>query len=771
MHDSVLDLIGNTPLVKISKLHQKPGVEIFAKLEGVNPGGSIKDRVALAMVEAAEKRGELSRGKVIIEATSGNTGIGLAMVCAVKGYRLRLLMPESASEERKRIMTAFGAEIHLTPGHQGTDGAIEEAYRLAREEPQSYVLMDQFNNEASIEAHYRGTAEEILAQTKGRLTHVVASLGTSGTVMGLARRMREADPRPEVVTVEPYIGHKIQGLKNMQASYPPGIYDKHQLGRILRVDDEEAFSLCRELASKEGIFAGMSSGAALGGALKLARELEKGLIVVIFPDGGERYLSTPLFVPPSRQGLALTNLKSRSREVLNLQKDPVNIITPGPSPEHPGDPESWRRLVFMDILSRYLKSKGVNVAANAGVADFDDQALEQARARGQSREEFSASFAASLERKADRLGIKAVRFVPASSMEETMLAMCRQLLGKGRAYERLRSVYFDVFRSPDYGELVRADLSKLNLGKTVDMEDYSKDNPRDFTLLKRATLQDLKLGEFVKTEWGNVRPSWTLQMASSALKSCREVQVVIAGRSHRFPHLENLRAIWSKSGHGDPDIWMVMQTVWATEGSQMRLELFDLIREVSSPFVLRLWLMSIAYKKPLGYSAESLRMWEHNWKRVQNMVAGLMHADARKNGMDARVEQLLFDLKKGLGEALEDDLSLYRFWPVLFEFCRTVNKMLDAERLGRVEADQILKRLEAIDEILGIVDWGQLPQAPGDWPPDVADKARAREEAKKLKDFSKADQLRNELNALGYRVEDTPKGTRLYRGCGLEVEG
>jgi cysteinyl-tRNA synthetase len=153
------------------------------------------------------------------------------------------------------------------------------------------------------------------------------------------------------------------------------------------------------------------------------------------------------------------------------------------------------------------------------------------------------------------------------------------------------------------------------------------------------------------------------------------------------------------------------------------------------------------------------------------MVAGLMHVDDRRAGMDTRVEQLLFDLKKGLGEALEDDLSLYRFWPVLFDFCRTVNKMLDRDRLGRAEADQILERLEAIDEILGIVDWGQLPLGPQNWPPDVAGKVRAREEAKKLKDFSKADQLRSDLNALGYRVEDTPKGTRLYKGGGLEIEG
>ncbi|MEF8889077.1 MAG: PLP-dependent cysteine synthase family protein, partial [Desulfohalobiaceae bacterium] len=189
--DSVLKLVGNTPLVRINRLNPNPRVTIWAKLESYNPAGSVKDRVAVAMIEDAEAKGELSPDKTIIEATSGNTGIGLAMVCAVKGYRLLLIMPESASEERKRIMRAYGAEISLTPGHLATDGAIEEAYRLAREEPESYVLMDQFNNPACVDAHYRGTAPEIWEQTGGRVTHVVGSMGTSGSVMGTSRWLRD----------------------------------------------------------------------------------------------------------------------------------------------------------------------------------------------------------------------------------------------------------------------------------------------------------------------------------------------------------------------------------------------------------------------------------------------------------------------------------------------------------------------------------------------------------------------------------------------------
>ena len=266
----VLAYIGDTPLVEIRRLNPNPGVKILAKLEAKNPGGSIKDRVALAMIEAAEASGELTPGKTIIEATSGNTGIGLAMVAAVKGYPMLLLMPETASEERKMIMRAYGAQIMLTPGRLSTDGAIEQAYRMAREEPDTYVLMDQFNNPASIDAHYTGTGLEIWNQTDGGVTHFVATLGTSGTAMGCTKRLKEMDPDVRCMAVEPYAGHKLQGLKNMHESYPPGIYDKTVLDEILRVDDEAAWDYCRRLAAEEGIFAGMSSGAALLLDMRLA---------------------------------------------------------------------------------------------------------------------------------------------------------------------------------------------------------------------------------------------------------------------------------------------------------------------------------------------------------------------------------------------------------------------------------------------------------------------------------------------------------------------
>jgi cysteinyl-tRNA synthetase len=299
-YGSPLDLIGRTPVVPIRKLTlpDKPiafGVEIWAKLEGCNPGGSVKDRIALSMIEHAEKSGALTRDKTILEATSGNTGIGLAMVAALKGYRIQLTMSEGVSIERRRILAAYGAEFILTDGTKGTDGAIERAYELADKEGDRYFLADQYNNEANPLAHYNGTAPEIWEQTQGRITHFVAALGTTGTVMGCSRRLKELNPRVHVLAVEPYLGHKIQGLKSLKEAYVPGIFDKKLVDEKVNVADEDAYGTTRRAARIEGLLLGMSSGASLFAALDLASRLEQGVIVLVLPDFGERYLSTSLF--------------------------------------------------------------------------------------------------------------------------------------------------------------------------------------------------------------------------------------------------------------------------------------------------------------------------------------------------------------------------------------------------------------------------------------------------------------------------------------------
>jgi len=295
MNKNILELIGNTPLIKINKLNPNKKVELYAKLESFNPGGSVKDRIGLSMIEEAEKSGELTKDKIILEPTSGNTGIGIALVSAVKGYKVLLTMPESVSMERRKILKALGAELLLTPKEKGTDGAIEKAYKMAREEKQKYLLLDQYNNKNNWKTHYNETGKEIWEQTNGKITMFVAAIGTFGTLRGVSARLKENNKEIKIIGVEPYIGHKIQGLKNMKEAYKPGIYDKKLLDEKINIKDEDAYKTARKLAKQEGIFAGMSSGAAMFVALQKIKELKNGFIVVLLPDGGEKYLSTTLF--------------------------------------------------------------------------------------------------------------------------------------------------------------------------------------------------------------------------------------------------------------------------------------------------------------------------------------------------------------------------------------------------------------------------------------------------------------------------------------------
>jgi cysteinyl-tRNA synthetase len=292
----VLDLIGNTPLLRINKLIGKNDATILAKLERQNIGGSLKDRIAKYMIEQAEKEGKLTKDKTILEPTSGNTGIGLAIVAAVKGYRVAFTMSESVSEERKRILKAFGAGIILTPKEKGTDGAIELAYKMAKKEPEKYFMPDQFNNPYNTLAHYETTGKEIIKQTDGKVDMVIVAIGTTGTIMGVGKRLKELNPKIKIVGVEPYIGHKLQGMKSLKEAYRPGIYNRKMMDEKVYIGDEDAFKTARMLALKEGLLVGMSSGAVMHVALQKAKELKKGkVIVAILPDTGERYLTTELF--------------------------------------------------------------------------------------------------------------------------------------------------------------------------------------------------------------------------------------------------------------------------------------------------------------------------------------------------------------------------------------------------------------------------------------------------------------------------------------------
>ena len=291
----IIQCIGNTPLASIDGLNPNPKVRLFAKLEGSNPGGSVKDRIALYMIEAAEREGKLTRDKIVLEATSGNTGIGLAMVAAAKKYRVKLTMPACVSMERRKVLEAFGAELLLSPSEEGTDGAIRLAHRIYSEDSGMYFMPNQFDNQANVLAHYETTGKEIIEQTGGKITHFVAGMGTTGTLMGVGKRLKEFNKDIKIIGVEPVLNHRIQGLKNMSESIVPKIFDPSLLDERHVINDEEAFDITRMLAVKEGIFVGMSSGAAMHVGLRKSSELREGVIVVILPDRGDRYLSTSLF--------------------------------------------------------------------------------------------------------------------------------------------------------------------------------------------------------------------------------------------------------------------------------------------------------------------------------------------------------------------------------------------------------------------------------------------------------------------------------------------
>ena len=290
--DDLTQMIGNTPLIRLRSLEPRPGVEIWAKAEWMNPGGSVKDRPALAMIEDGERTGKLTRDKILIDATSGNTGIAYAMIGAARGYQVKLFMSAAASEERKRILRAYGAEIVLTDPAESSDGAIREVRRRYEENPEIYFYPDQYNNPENWKAHYRSTGGEIWEQTEGRITHFVAGLGTAGTFIGTTRRLKDFNPDIQAISMQPDLAiHGLEGLKHMASAIVPGIYDAELADQDVAVVTDDAYRMVKRVASDEGVLLGVSGGAALVAAERVAREIERGVVVTILPDSGMRYLS------------------------------------------------------------------------------------------------------------------------------------------------------------------------------------------------------------------------------------------------------------------------------------------------------------------------------------------------------------------------------------------------------------------------------------------------------------------------------------------------
>jgi len=757
--NNILELIGSTPLVRLNRLNPNPRVEVYVKLEYFNPGGSVKDRPAYAMIQAAEAAGELTAEKTVIEATSGNTGIGLALVCAVKGYRLLLTMPESASLERKRILKAMGAELLLTPAHLGTDGAIEEAYRLAREYPDKYFLADQFNNPANPASHQE-TGREIWEQTDGQVTMVVATIGTTGTLMGLYRYLKQKyNAAIQVVGVEPYLGHAIQGLKNLKESYVPGIFDKSQVDQMVHVEDEEAFETARKLARQEGLLLGMSSGAAVAAALRQARELEGGLIVAIAPDSGERYLSTPLYAEKEVPTLRFYNTLARAKDAFEpLRPGEATIYADGPALYTHLSLGTARRLVVADLLSRYLRFRGLKVRRVVSLIDLDDRAIAGAAAAGQELQAFTSHYRQEFFQDLEALRLEPGGLYPlASAHIEDMVNLTRRLLERGFAYEKMRSVYFDISRFKNYGQLSGVDLSKIKVGKTVDLDEYAKENPRDFTLLKRAKLSELKAGLSYSTPWGKVRPSWHLECAAMALKHPGEtVDFHIGGVESLFPHDENENALFA-AATGKPlaRLWLHCERV-LRDGRPLKDEAAVSVRDLAGDGFrgeeVRFFLLATHYRKPLSFSPANLKAAALARARLDNFLARLTQVTGPGAG-GAGLEERLFQLKKEVTAALDDDLNISRVLSALFALVGEVNADIDRGRLSQAGAADVLSRLQELDEVLGVMNFPHAVH-------DAAVEARLgeREEARKRRDFAAADRIREELAAQGVEVTDTPVG-------------
>lgn len=761
IHNSILSTIGNTPLVDIRVVNPNKKVKIYAKMECFNPGGSIKDRVALYMIEQAEKRGELTKDKVILEATSGNTGIGLSLVAAAKGYKLCLAMSESVSEERKKILKAMGAELFFTESSLGTDGAIEKVYKLLLDHPDKYFGTDQFNNYDNVLAHYHGTAEEIWHQTDGTVTMVVSTLGTTGTAMGIAKKLKEYNQQIKIVGVEPYLQHKIQGLKNMKESYRPGIFDKTQLDEKVNIADEDAFEMARRLAREEGLLVGMSSGAAMHVAVQKAKEMEEGVIVVIFPDGGERYLSTDLFMDKEQFPIRIYNLLTKNKSFFKpINSQEVRMHTCGPTVHEVPHLGSYRRFVVSDMIRRYLEFRGYNVSHIMNIIDLDDRSIREAEKANLELGMHTKKCTSEFYKDIEKLNLKKDDHYPkASENVDAMLKLVEKLVQKGYAYEKLRSVYFDISKIDEYGCLSHIDPKKVKQGKTVDLDYYEKDSPVDFTLLKRSTLNELKKGIYFKTRWGNVRPSWHLECSAIALKYLADnFDIHASGADVVFPHCENVMAIGRAiTGKRMANYWINTEIVMK-DGKKMSRSLDNVytIKDLEEMGFngreIRLFLLNTHYRKPLKFSFCALEATKNTVRKLNRFIQRLIHLKAGSGYHET--DQLVYELKQGFTTAMDDDFNISGGVASLFEFVNKIKGPLSLCLLEEKDRDKILDAMKKIDSVLGFMDFSEETLSD-----EVMKLLQERVALRKARNWQAADEIRLKLWNMGIEISDTPKGT------------
>jgi len=555
--------------------------------------------------------------------------------------------------------------------------------------------------------------------------------------------------------VEPFLGHKLQGLKNMRESYCPEIYDKNLPDKKVNIEDEEAFEITRRLAKEEGLFVGMSSGAALAVARKEAESMTRGIIVVIFPDSGERYLSTPLFTVRDKIDLKLFNTLTRSKEIFEpIHAGKVSVYSCGPTAHarlHPGE---CRRFVFSDLLCRYLEFRGYAVNHIMNITDLDDKTIAGSEKEGSALSEFTEKHIESFKSDLKLLNIKpAAKYPKASEHIDDMVSLAEKLVKKGVAYEKLRSLYFDISRFPDYGRLSGIDLNKIKLGATVDLDEYEKDNPRDFTLFKRCRLSELKRGIYVKTDWGNVRPSWHIQCAAMSMKYLGEsFDIHTSSRELIFPHHENEIAIATAlTGKPLAKYWIHCDRV-LVDGKKVnengiRLTLHDLKERGWSGRELRFWLISTHYRKPVIFSEDRLNAARNSLERLDTFVHTL--SQLKQGNPYPELSQLLYDIRQGFVTAMDDDLNISAAMASIFRNIKKINILTLENRISREDASKITEVFRSIDSVLKIFDFGEEISDS-----EIQELLAAREKARSEKNWSLADSIREKIAALGVTVRD-----------------
>jgi cysteinyl-tRNA synthetase len=507
------------------------------------------------------------------------------------------------------------------------------------------------------------------------------------------------------------------------------------------------------------VLLGMSSGAAVAVALQLARNLDQGLIVAITPDSGERYLSTPVFVEKEEPSLSFFNTLGRSKQAFLPQHlGQAAIYTDGPTMDGYLGLTEARRLMVADLLRRYLEFRGFHMQQVVNLTDLDDRTIQGAAAAGLSLEDFTQRYIDEFFQDIDVLRLRRAEAYPrVTAHVEDMVALARRLMEKGYAYEKLRSVYFDISRFKAYGKLSQVNLDKIRVGKTVDLDDYEKDNPCDFTLLKRAKLGELKRGLYYATEWGNVRPSWHLECAAMALHHLGDTfDIVTGGANLIFPHHENVSAI-CQAATGKPlaRYWLHSEPVLEAKKDGDDTAASATVRRLLDDGVagedLRYLLLGTHYRRSLHLSAESLESARRSRKRLDLFLDRLsrLHQGEPWADLPEHLAKLLGDFVA----ALDDDLNIAGALAVLFNFQREVNTRLDQGQLDETGAQAILNQFREFDQVLGIMNF---PQEDADAAIDA--KVQARETARQQKDFAEADRLRGELADQGIEILDTAAG-------------